>query len=303
MRPFVALLLIFSFAAARPVARARSAQDDKEPARLTPEEEKDAGVLAADFEKRISETNDIKPLIDEMFVADFAERLRVTEAPGDFIFIPVRDDVEKRLDRGDLLRAYAASMNFFFLMSRLYVVALDARTRDGRCKVDEEDEAGCEPTFSEIFPPPVMEVLERNPLLTGLAAELEKEESPNDGSQGPQDNHDERTVENVEQFHSLVATLEEAGDKMREQLKNSPSLSSTHEMLVDLRAKRVKAAENDEDSREDGVRPRLTILTKEFFGYPPGTRLICVSSVLPFHLDLVRVGGQLKVAAAYFEDD
>jgi hypothetical protein len=304
MKSFVALLLTLVLVAAQPAARARAAQGDKETPRLSPDEEKEAEAFAADFEKRLSETNDIGPLIEEMFVADFAARLGESGASSDFMMVPVGDDVKKHLSRDDRLRAYVASMNFFFLMGRLYVVAAGAMVRDGRCKVDEEDGGdGCEPPpLSEVLSRPVLEVLDKNPLLEGLAAQLAKEESAGDGGSDARGEYRERRVEKVEQFRALVATMEEADEKMRERLKDSPSPTSARGLVAQVRARRAKAGE-DSGKEEEDERPRLTVLKSEFFGYPEGTRIICVSSVLPFHIDLVRDGDRLKVAALYLDDD
>jgi hypothetical protein len=303
MRSFVALLLTLVLVAAQPATRARAAQDDRETPHLSPDEEKEAEAFAADFEKRLSETNDIGPLIEEKFVAGFAERLGEFGASSNFMVVPVGDDVKKQLGREDLLRAYVASMNFLFLMGRLYVVAAGAMVRDGRCKVDEEDGGdGCEPPLTEVLSRPVIEVLDGNPLLKGLAAELEKQESASDDEGARPDDYKERQVENAEQFRALVATLEEANEKMRERLKDSPSPTSARELMAQVRAARAKP-DKDSGKEEEDERPRLTILKSESFGYPVGTRIICVSSVMPFHIDLVRDGDRLKVAALYLDDD
>jgi hypothetical protein len=46
----------------------------------------------------------------------------------------------------------------------------------------------------------------------------------------------------------------------------------------------------------------VKILSTDFYGYPKGTRLICVDMLI-FHMDLVRVERKLKVLTLYLNDD
>jgi hypothetical protein len=62
-------LTLVALLAAAP-ARATAAEE------LTEDEAREARELAKQFEERISETGDVGPLVSDLFVADFAERLR-----------------------------------------------------------------------------------------------------------------------------------------------------------------------------------------------------------------------------------
>jgi hypothetical protein len=62
---------------------------------------------------------------------------------------------------------------------------------------------------------------------------------------------------------------------------------------------------NEEENwaaEHDLLKPRAWMLTEEFYGYPKGTRIICLN-VLVYHMDLVRVDGKLKVLALYLDVD
>jgi hypothetical protein len=79
LRPFIALLLMITLAlaaVASPVQSPEAQIVDRGEEKLSVEEEREARSMATLFIKRWQETEDIGPLVDEFFVADFAERLR-----------------------------------------------------------------------------------------------------------------------------------------------------------------------------------------------------------------------------------
>ena len=62
----------------------------------------------------------------------------------------------------------------------------------------------------------------------------------------------------------------------------------------------MREPEREPDS--DRANARATVLTRADFGCPKGTRLICLK-VLLFHMDLIRVDGQLKILHVHTDVD
>jgi hypothetical protein len=101
-------------AAAAPVNATRDTADEK----LTAEEERETNALARLFVRRMRETNDVAPVIDELFAADFLDRQ--LSAPEGEPFIFINQSLARRLTRDELRRYYVANINFRHL-NDLYV--------------------------------------------------------------------------------------------------------------------------------------------------------------------------------------
>jgi hypothetical protein len=66
-----------------------TAQEEK----LTPEEEREARALAGEFIRRLDETGDVTPLLSELYINDFAERLREDDGVEELFPLAVRREV------------------------------------------------------------------------------------------------------------------------------------------------------------------------------------------------------------------
>ncbi len=102
---------------------------------------------------------------------------------------------------------------------------------------------------------------------------------------------EEEFISTVEQLRAFTSTVERANELLRKRLTSEQK----KRVFDDWR----RAAE-EEDS--ELMRPYATVVTKEWYGYPEGTRIVCVGLLL-FHVELVRVGSGYKVLAMYLLDD
>ncbi|MBA3806003.1 MAG: hypothetical protein H0X14_09875, partial [Acidobacteria bacterium] len=255
---------------------------------ITPEEEREARELAALLTRRWRETEDIAPLINEFFVSDFADRLR--HEPELFLFTELKEEQLTPEDRDDLLRHYIAMSNFLHLMVRVYEV---------HWPLAKSAKEGEEPDLEKMLPANVLDVIKSDPTLSAIYAEEtgEKAEAPN---QSEETSAEERSVNTIERLRGLTNALERAVALLRDYVKTLPSSLTASELMM------MKEQESDKDSEsaenDDPLRPHLHILSEDFYGYSSGTRLICIN-ILPFHLDLVRAGQNLKVVSIYIQGD
>lgn len=284
----LALILILSFVPnlnARPsVAWWQQQEEASDATRITAEEKQEVLAVAERFIRRMQKTNDLAPLIGEMFVSDYAERLRQEAINKSLLFL--RKSVAEQASREELVR-YQISLN-----NSGYLVGLLLADYEGsHATTDEEDDEG---DFVNALPPDIHSLFKNEPVLSSLF-EKEQAERSRPGGQIKQPDEDDNLYEpirSVEQLRNLTATLEQASVLARQHLGGlsvKPSLLERH-----------KGA-NEEENREaerDWMRPRAWALAREFFGYPEGARIFC-ANVLIYHMDLVRVDGKLKVLALY----
>ncbi|HEX8137334.1 MAG TPA: hypothetical protein VF544_07065 [Pyrinomonadaceae bacterium] len=290
LRPFIALLLVITLAlatAASPVQSPEAETVDRGEEKLTAEEEREARLVAARFIKRWQETEDIGPLVDEFFIADFVERLR-TE-PETLYFAELKPELLVSENGDDLLKYYVAMTNSVRLIFRI-------------CQVYEatgpEEEGRDGPEWYETIPAGVWNVLRSNPIMAEVLAE---EMGARDGATGEQDaarRAEAKTIKSIEELRSLTATLEQASLLLRDHLKTLPSTPPERETQREHEGQAdANTAESDDD-----LNPRLTILGGDFFNYPAGTRLVYFH-LLMFRVDLVRVGQHFKVLSVYIQSD
>jgi hypothetical protein len=305
----ISLLLIIAVAitiAGRPSTESqssRTASGDEQ--RLTPEEEQEARTLVEHFNERLQATSDIGPLVDEMFIKDFSERLRQAHAGGVF-WVFLNKSVIASASSDELLRYYIASMNSFQLYFSLYEVLERSR------KQSEDKEEELKP--KDVLSPEIISVLLSDPTLAALVKEAEEEDEDDrakeDDSNQSAENGDSaqaasttaeaaattatkkdenEIIKSVAQLNSISATLEKANELMRKRLASQLSILPTLLNNED--------AENQPGSQQDALRFNLTTLDEGEFGYPKGTQVIHVDA-LPYCLHLIRIDGQLKILSA-----
>ena len=278
----ILLLATMNGAAARPV----SAQDTGDAIKITAEEEREVLEVAERFVRRMEESYDLAPLIGEMFVSDYAERLR-QEAINEPLFF-VKKGVAEQAGREDLLR-YQVALN-----NCLYVVGLLVATYEASHPEVEEGEE-----FIRALPPDILNLFKNDPVLASLFEEEQKDRARENQSAeeaSKSDSDDDEPVKSVEQLRSLTSTLERANVLARKHLDASPS-------RISMLARHEGASEEENrEAERDWTRPRAWVLGRESYGYPEGTRIFC-ANVMIYHMDLIRVDGKLKVLALYLNID
>jgi hypothetical protein len=290
LRSFITLLLTITLAlntTASPLQSPEAPPVDRGEETLSAEEEREARELAIRFTKRWQETEDIGPLVDEFFVADFADRLRAE--PEVLFFAALKPELLVSENRDDLLRYYVAMTNSLRLIFRICQVYEASRP---------EEEGRESPDWYQVIPASVWAVLRSNPLMAEVLAE---DMGERDGATDEQEaTHGEgmRTIKSMEELRSLTGTLEQANLLLRDHLKTLPSTLSTKE----IKSEHESQVDANTAEADDGLSPRLTILGGDFYNYPAGTRLIYFH-LLMFRVDLVRVGQRLRVLSVSIQSD
>ena len=93
-------------------------QPQKATVSLDPEEERQVQKLAGEFIRRMQETRDVSPLIDEMFVSDFKKLLTADGWWTGLIELPF--PVAKQLDEDERYRLYKAQFSLEYLLNLYY---------------------------------------------------------------------------------------------------------------------------------------------------------------------------------------
>ncbi|HEX8847291.1 MAG TPA: hypothetical protein VF791_21790 [Pyrinomonadaceae bacterium] len=116
MKRFLLITLLLIAATVSPIHAAPAPKIDEE---LTAEETRESLALAEAFARRLAETKDITPVIKELLVPDYLERLMANE-PENSSFLFIERDVARRVGKIEARRYYLATMNFWYL-HELYV--------------------------------------------------------------------------------------------------------------------------------------------------------------------------------------
>ena len=231
---------------------------------LTEDEVREAEQISLTFTTRLSQSQDMGSVMDELFLPDSVERYVRSEirraradqlsyivfSSGIFIDVSLLDKPSQR----DWRRFYFATNNFMLLglvyLSRRHSDVENLKT-------------------SDLYPRDVIKLLDANPMLSNL---IQKKGAI-------------RNFKSVEEIHSATATLEQAVAMMR---KSLPARTSEKELADTL----------SEIKKSGFIKPQL--VDAESFSFPKETRVIMVPA-LPFYaLMLVRVDDKLRISWAYF---
>lgn len=267
-------------------AHARAAQETNDATKITAEEQREVLAVVEHFERRMQETGDLAPLIVEMFVPDYAERLR-QEAINKPLLL-MRKGVAEQASREELARYQLAWNNSLYVFGLLIADIESSQATTGE---EEEDED----KLINALPPGVLDLFKNDPVLGGLFEEAQKEragENKSGAGAGKIGADDEAVepIQSVEQMRRLTSTLEQATALARKQPGASP-------VKLPLPVRREGASDEEHRTAErERVNPRAWVLGEEFYGYPKDTRIFCANALM-YHLDMVRVGGKLKVLA------
>lgn len=269
-------------------------QEAEDETKITEEEKAEAHEVAERFLRRLQETNDLAPLVGEMFVPDYAARLQ-QEATTKPPVLLSRSAVEGA-SREELARYDLALNNGLYLASLLFLAYQTSHPEEA--DVDQKWGAAY---YKQLLPPDIIELCKTDPILRVLFEEETNESAAENRAGAPVENsnvidHDDEPVRSVEQLRVFTSTLEQATVLARKHLAALPFKLS----LV----ARQKGASEEENWRAESKswKPRAWTLNRESYGYPIGTRIFCLD-VSIYHMDLVRVDGRLKVLALYLDRD
>jgi hypothetical protein len=260
--------------------------------------------------------------MSEMFIPDFDRHLRNDGHLS--LWISINPSALAAASDEDLRSCYTQNTTFIYLASRFYLTAISER--------HQLDDEACEkdPSLASVLPIRAIEILKRDPLIAREFLDEDNEESDRstDGSNStgangnpvtevPLTETDKSLEENGaerKEEDSATATKEkendsQAGIRSLEQLKNYISVLRRANAILSDEARRrphlkalLEAKAKQSESDEFSLNPRAYTLTDDWFGYAKGTRVICVNALI-FHMDLVEVDGQLKIANLYIADD
>lgn len=298
-RAVIILLLIYCLGASPAAAGARFAKRAAR-AQLTTEEESAAREFGRRFAERFRETNDIAPIVEEMYVEDFADRLRHDDEYLPMCFL--RREVAAQATPAELRKFYVAQFNFVTLTLAYWMTRPEGPGGD----------AQEEPTLEQMFPPEVFGLLSSSPhfaaYITGEkpAAETPDEKAADAGGpaaasaaapgeakpgEAKKDERDaDRIVTSLAVLREMTATTELAVEALR------PHVPPYVVLREALRAK------GDDTDYEEVHTPHLETREEPFYGFAPGTRFVCVTVEplhnLQFQILAVTVGGRLKIVTA-----
>ena len=308
-RTIAALLLIFVITVAStggvPARGDDSLSVETSETKLTPEEELEARSIAEQFARRFEDSDDLVSIVNDLYVKDFAERLG--REPADRFLVPVAWDLASQVKGNELSRYHIAERKFSYLYMMLCGAWHYTHLPSANTKPEDSEK---ELTPEEIFPPRVIALFKDDPALAELLIEESKksensentaetnvgseEQAVDDDSKKKAEDND-LTIKSIERLRGFVSTLEQVVAIMREHLRTLPVPQTWQHMMDSVRSP-------DQETDPDPKKLRAFILAGDDLGAPKGTRLICVN-VLVFHVDMVRVDGQLKILNAYVDDD
>jgi hypothetical protein len=306
-RTLIAGLLIFAVIGTTTAAgaRTRASQEVETPVetnetpKLTPDEELEARLIAEQFTSRFEGEDDPLSIVDDLYIRDFNERLRLNVA--DRFIVPVDSELALQVKGDELRRYHIAALKFFYLYILMGRASYLAQHPKGSLE-PEDSEKEFDPV--EVLPPRAVEVLKNDPAFAEMILESSKKSAEASHEQEPQGaaeqinqkvEAEDQTIRDMKRLRGLVSVMEQAVSVMREHLQTLPP-PKTWQGLVD------SMLTPGQEPPPDMLRPRALTLTREDMGFPAGTRLICVD-VLLFRMELVRVDGQLRILNVYVSDD
>ena len=223
-------------------------------------EEKEARELAIQFTIRFTETQDLSPIIKELYFRDFIERYKTFKTkelntePVSLYFAPGLE-YSSQLTVADSKAwedFYVATNNFLILG---FISALAGQS---------DETANIKP--SDLFPSEVIELLDKNPALANMI--LRKKPA--------------KPVATVGEMRAVTATLAQAATIIRERRGRPPQITDKAEL--------IRIMMNDEL-----FKPRVQVLNESFFGFAKGTRILFIKTPLGLQLMLARDGDRLRI--------
>ncbi len=235
-----------------------SAADDE----LTAEEVRETNALAQLFVKRMTETNDVAFVIDELFVPDFLDRHLNGPESEPFIFI--QPGMARRLTRDELRRYYVSNINFQHLTS-LYIYG---RFAEDRLRESEG-----------VYPPAVARLVGR------VNADLEEIEKVDE-------NEPAEVAAAVARLRASLDVLERVNRLLRAEVEGRKLAQSAL----------YKKAVAEWDERFHLFKPWPSVCEEGCYGLPAGSRLIIVNiPSFQLKVVLAEGGAKIVSAMPYFD--
>ena len=260
------------------VASAHANQDPLVVERATEEEARQVQEVADAFERRMRETRDVG-LLKDLFLADFV-RLQIeaerTSYPDKgvslFASIPLslKNDLVPQVSQRDWERFYAARLNLRYY----FVLLLGSRAEPSDLKKPKDS------LMRQLYPAEVLTLLQANSF---VKAEY-----------GLGHDHSKHQIETLEEFLSLINTLDQAAMMLRERfLKHPPEQTRTYQ-------KNLRQSSSEYTGRREGlIWPNVYGTEQSLFGFPKGTRFFHrITADSMFELSFVKTNGGIKIRRA-----
>ena len=224
-------------------------------------EDKEARELAVKFTIAFSDTQDLTPVIKDLYFRDFVERYKhfKTEAlksrQVDLYFAPGLEYGSQLLtaaDSQDWQDFYAATNSFVMLGFISGLKASSNETQNIKA--------------SDLYPPEVIDLLHTKPTLANMIFRK------NPG----------KAVGTVEEMRAATATLSQAVTMMREKYKGGSLIRNKDELTKVVMV-------------DDYFKPRVEVLDEEFFSFPKKTRFLFINTPVGMQLMLARDADGLRI--------
>lgn len=303
---------------------------------ITSDEEAEARALLGEFNRKFIETDDIAPLVEDYFVADFASRL--VEPPNIFPFSLIGWKGENApAGPEDRQRFYVAATNFLHNLFPLYAARMSVCARPEGDEGRDETCGDDEPKLDKVLPPAAIEIINTAPQLKEWLGSEDEDGARADAAGARAGNLTAPGVAPAVEVAPSAEVAAEAeslssnecaegcaagADADRDQLSRNEKalwqLTSVFESLNKILRRHLEshpvsfekstAAESDESDSDEPfanldperieIFDRARVLKDEFYGYPKGTRLVCANAGA-LHAELARVDGRLRILTVH----
>lgn len=229
--------------------------------RATNAEEKEARDLAIKFTIDFAETQDLTPLIKDLYFRDFVERYKGFKTKAlnnkhvDLYFAPGLEYSSQLLttaDSTDWKDFYVATNNFLLLGYISGLKNISDETQDIKA--------------TDLYPSEVIELLHTNPALANM---IERKESG-------------KSVGTVGEVKAATATLSQAVAMIREKNKGRPLISKKDELTEVM-------------MHDEVFKPRVEVLDDNYFGFPKNTRILFINTAIGLQLMLAKDTDRLRI--------
>ena len=252
--------------------------------------------------KLMEETGDFSRVIDEMYAEDFIERYlreqtRLVEEEHSSIFeimfalnIECRRDLLKKATIEDWRRLYIATNNFMY---HAFVVYLNKHADDLL-----NDREYIHDMFQSLFPPKALALFKNHSVLKGVFYNF-PDANPGAGKPAEERQSDVAGKESEPKLMETPEEMRSVAEAFREGMRLLFEEQGNHAPRLTDEAKKV--IEMIRQRQDEMVRTRLEISDKEYFGFPPGARLLDAPTPVMFWLTLAEINGKKKIVWAQLE--
>ena len=245
---------------------------------LTPAEKAAVAELSVRFAQRLDETEDVEPLISEMYAADFTKRyLKEARKTADedkayarrILYVPGLEYDATLLSEATEDDWRALYVNTFNFMQYGLVVVFNAEAANLTAGKETDDDK-LDDQLRNMYPPDVMTLVNKNVFLRNMVRK-------------GNDAHPMKTVEELRGVNKVLADINQL---LRKTGKGKPS------------GEAQKALKLVKEKLGDQLGPSVDICTTECFGFPKGTRTITLFATPMHSLLIAKVGADYKIISA-----